>query len=188
MKATTSPIKTNIEITASQANVRFDVREQTTEVMGLKSNVTGPSAEWEWNMKEDKINKVKSIDENSTDIQYPSAKCVYDALQDIEQIQTDWNQSDTTAMDYIKNKPVIPVVPTNVSSFTNDAGYITLTDVPAQSQSDWSQSNTEAVDYIKNKPSIPVVAQSISSGDTGYTTGDMVYNYIQSLNGTQIPY
>lgn len=35
------------------------------------------------------------------------------------QIQSDWNQSDNSAADYIKNKP------TNVSAFTNDAGYIT---------------------------------------------------------------
>lgn len=36
-----------------------------------------------------------------------------------EQQQADWNQTDTTAVDYIKNKP------TNVSAFTNDAGYLT---------------------------------------------------------------
>ena len=35
------------------------------------------------------------------------------------QIQSDWNQSDNSAADYIKNKPV------NVSAFTNDAGYLT---------------------------------------------------------------
>lgn len=34
-------------------------------------------------------------------------------------VQSDWNQTTTTADDYIKNKP------TNVSAFTNDAGYIT---------------------------------------------------------------
>lgn len=36
-----------------------------------------------------------------------------------EQQQADWNQTDDTAVDYIKNKP------TNVSTFTNDAGYLT---------------------------------------------------------------
>lgn len=36
-----------------------------------------------------------------------------------EQQQADWNQTDTTAVDYIKNKP------TNVSAFTNDEGYLT---------------------------------------------------------------
>lgn len=72
-----------------------------------------------------------------------------------EQVQADWNQTDDTAVDYIKNKPAIPdtsefvtkaeynpkevaitealnelhdsipTVPTNVSAFTNDAGYLT---------------------------------------------------------------
>lgn len=41
------------------------------------------------------------------------------------QVQSDWNQTDNTQVDYIKNKPTIPVVPTNVSAFTNDAGYLT---------------------------------------------------------------
>lgn len=35
------------------------------------------------------------------------------------QIQSDWNQTNNALADYIKNKP------TNVSVFTNDAGYIT---------------------------------------------------------------
>ena len=41
------------------------------------------------------------------------------------QVQSDWNQTDSTAKDFIKNKPTIPTVPTNVSSFVNDAQYIT---------------------------------------------------------------
>ena len=34
-------------------------------------------------------------------------------------VQSDWNQSDSSADDYIKNKPA------NVSAFANDAGYLT---------------------------------------------------------------
>lgn len=34
------------------------------------------------------INKVTSIDENSTDIQYPSAKCVYDLIGNVETLLT----------------------------------------------------------------------------------------------------
>lgn len=41
------------------------------------------------------------------------------------QVQSDWDQTDTSAVDYIKNKPTIPTIPTNVSYFTNDAGYLT---------------------------------------------------------------
>lgn len=51
-----------------------------------------------------------------------------------EQQQADWNQTDTTAVDYIKNKP------TNVSAFTNDAGYLTqhqsLADYYTKTESD----------------------------------------------------
>lgn len=49
------------------------------------------------------------------------------------QIQSDWNQTSTTAKDFIKNKPTIPA---------------------AQIQSDWNQTTTTAKDYIKNKPTI----------------------------------
>lgn len=52
----------------------------------------------------------------------------------VSQIQSDWNQSDNTKVDYIKNKPSIPA---------------------AQIQSDWNQSDNTQVDYIKNKPTIP---------------------------------
>jgi hypothetical protein len=68
-----------------------------------------------------------------------------------DQVQSDWNESDNTKVDYIKNKPdlsiyaqssslatvatsgsyndlsnkpTIPTVPTNVSAFTNDAKYV----------------------------------------------------------------
>ena len=42
-----------------------------------------------------------------------------------DNVQSDWNVTDTTSDAYIKNKPTIPTVPTNVSAFTNDAGYLT---------------------------------------------------------------
>ena len=45
-------------------------------------------AKEELNKKENNSNKVTSIDENSTDTQYPSAKCVYDIVGDIESILT----------------------------------------------------------------------------------------------------
>lgn len=38
------------------------------------------------------------------------------------QVQADWNQTDSTQKDYIKNKPMIP---TKVSQLNNDLGYLT---------------------------------------------------------------
>ena len=37
-----------------------------------------------WNGKEDASNKVTSLSSSSTDTQYPSAKCVYDIIGDVE--------------------------------------------------------------------------------------------------------
>ena len=63
------------------------------------------------------------------------------------QIQSDWNQSDNTAKDFIKNKPAIPA---------------------AQIQSDWNQTNTAAKDFIKNKPVIPTSIGGL--GDVNITS------------------
>lgn len=76
----------------------------------------------------------------------------------IDQKQSDWNQTNTAAVDYIKNKPTIPA---------------------AQIQSDWNQTNTSAVDYIKHKPDLtkiqsdwdetrPAQASYIKNKPTGY--------------------
>lgn len=42
-------------------------------------------------------------------------------------VQSDWNQTTTSADDYIKNKPSIP---SKTSDITNDSGFITLSDLP----------------------------------------------------------
>lgn len=47
------------------------------------------------------------------------------ASQEFTQVQSDWDETSTSSSAYIKNKPTIPTVPTNVSAFTNDAGYLT---------------------------------------------------------------
>ena len=72
--------------------------------------------------------------------------------------QADWNQSDNTASDYIKNKPTIP---------------------SAQVNSDWNSSS--GVSEILNKPTIPTQAVAIASGDSGYATGDQVYQVVGDI-------
>ena len=74
------------------------------------------------------------------------------------QIQSDWNQTTTTALDYIKNKPIIPA---------------------AQIQADWNQTTTTSLDYIKNKPDItqvnsPVKTITISGVSNSIVIGDDV--------------
>ena len=77
-------------------------------------------------------------------------------------VQSDWDQTTTTADDYIKNKPSLATVATSGS-------YNDLTNKPtipaAQVQSNWTQTTTTAVDYIKNKPNLAAVATSGSYND-----------------------
>lgn len=78
-------------------------------------------------------------------------------------IQSDWNQTDNSQDDYIKNKP-------NLAAVATSGSYTDLNDKPiipaAQIQSDWNQTNNQALDYIKNKPAIPASAAEISYDNT----------------------
>lgn len=54
-------------------------------------------------------------------------------------VQANWNQTDSSAVDFIKNKPTIPA---------------------AQIQANWAQTDVNAKDYIKNKPETLEFVQS----------------------------
>ena len=82
-------------------------------------------------------------------------------------VQVDWNQTTTSADDYIKNKPTL--FSGAYSDLTGkptlfSGAYGDLTGKPtipaAQIQSDWNQSSTSALDFIKNKPTNILTAES----------------------------
>ena len=68
-------------------------------------------------------------------------------------LQSDWNQTDTTAEDYIKNKPDIPAM---------------------QVQSDWNQTDNTKKDYIKNKPTLGTAASKDVPSSGNATTTQVV--------------
>ena len=81
-----------------------------------------------------------------------------------EQVQSNWNETDTESPAYIQNKPTIPAAP--VQSNWNETDTASLAyiqnkpTIPAsQVQADWNQSDDTAVDYIKNKPTIASIPQ-----------------------------
>ena len=111
------------------------------------------------------------------------------------QVQSDWTQTDTSAVDYIKNKPTLATVATtgdyddltdkpSLATVATSGDYDDLTNKPtipaAQVQSDWSQTDNTQKDYIKNKPTLATVATSGAYSDlsgtptlaTVATTGD----------------
>ena len=95
------------------------------------------------------------------------------------QVQSDWAETDTESVSYIKNKPTISdaeivIKQNNVTkgSFTlNQNGSATINleggsgGGSTQVQSYWAETNTESVSYIKNKPTLSIVATSGSYTD-----------------------
>lgn len=72
------------------------------------------------------------------------------------QMQSDWDQNDSTQPDYIKNKPTIPSIEglTTVEQVSAVSGYLQneIDNIPGQVQSDWTEDDNTDPAYIKNKP------------------------------------
>jgi len=93
-------------------------------------------------------------------------------------VQANWAESNTSAASYIQNKPYLstvaatgdyndltnkPTIPTQTSQLTNNSGFITASDVPAQQNADWNATTGAA--QILNKPNLATVATSGSYND-----------------------
>ena len=116
------------------------------------------------------------------------------------QDKTNWNNKSDFSGNYndLTNKPTIPTVPTNVSDFTNDAGYITSDDisgktnqsdftahtanttvhVTASEKSTWNSKSDFSGNYndLSNKPTIPTSASQLTN-DSGYITSSALDDY-----------
>ena len=88
--------KTQVLSAAQQAQARTNISAQEALVSGTNiktinnesilgsGNITISGGSGDVSGKEDKSNKVTSLSASSTDTQYPSAKCVYDLIGDVE--------------------------------------------------------------------------------------------------------
>ena len=117
------------------------------------------------------------------------------------QVNADWNATEGAAQilnkpelfdgDYnsLTNTPTIPTVPTNVSAFTNDAGYITAANVQeaANIPTNVSAFNNDA-GYITSAdiPEIPAVPTNVSAftNDAGYLTEYIEQQVLSISNDT----
>ena len=83
------------------------------------------------------------------------------------------------------NKPTIPTVPTNVSSFNNDVGYITNTvnDLTNYTLSSSLSSVATSGSYndLSNKPSIPTLDSSVSTTSTNGIQNNTITNYVNNF-------
>lgn len=134
-------------------------------------------------------------------------------IEGSDNVQVDWNQSDSSADDYIKNKPTIPAAQVNsdwnatsgvaqilnkptLATVATTGSYNDLSDKPTvtQEQADWNQTDTTAVDYIKNKPEIPSVPAMATEELTFTLQGGTIktiefytvpnYFYVEDVSGS----
>lgn len=109
------------------------------------------------------------------------------------QEQSDWTETDTSDVSYIKHKPSVkPVVAGNNITITegNDSFTISATADP-QVQADWAQTDSTAVDYIQNKPNLALKedvankAQTvIASSTTDYPSSAATAQFVNSSIAT----
>jgi hypothetical protein len=104
-------------------------------------------------------------------------------------VQADWTQSDSSADDYIKNKP--GEATESASGLMSAADKTKLDGIEsgaeANVQADWNQSNSSADDYIKNKPTNLVPVPTAEDTDKILTaTGAGTYSWQNPPKGVVI--
>ena len=120
---------------------------------------------------------------NGTNVNYsdavnsPTLKNKIDAIETMADTQVDWNESNSSSLAYIKNKPTIPA---------------------AQVQSDWTQTDNTQKDFIKHKIPIWIVSgasgsdmtpvDNITDGQMRPPTSNAVYDAISQITETNIIY
>lgn len=134
-------------------------------------------------------NKVTSVSESSTDIEYPSAKCLYDSLNN-KVDKTDGkglSTNDYTTAEKEKlaglNNYTLPTATTETlggvkvgAGLTINSGVLSATGGGMADSVDWSN--------VQNKPT----KVSDFTNDAGYQTSDQVNDLMQSVFGEGLKY
>lgn len=109
---------------------------------------------------------------------------VNNVISAADQVQSDWNQTDSSSVDYIKNKPTLPtsdqLLPAATSADEDKVLTVDSNGDPVwanpqttqQVQSDWAETDSTDVSFIKNKPQNLVQDASYVHTDNNFTTAD----------------
>lgn len=96
------------------------------------------------------------------------------------QVQSNWNESDSSSKAYIQNKP-------NLAAVATSGAYSDLSGTPtipaAQVQSNWNESDSSSKAYILNKPTIPTVDQTYDASSANAQSGVAVASAISTALG-----
>lgn len=109
-----------------------------------------------------------------------------------EQIQSDWDQTNDTKVDYIKNKPSASELQANWNE-TNQQSYGYIKNkpiIPELVQSDWTENNTTSYAYIRHKPnpSYAITSKDVVIGShlfdgsrKSFDIAEEAYDYLDSI-------
>ena len=107
------------------------------------------------------------------------------------QVQSDWAQTDSNSVDYIKNKPQNLVQDANYvhtdNNFTNgDKSKLDGIQSGAEVnvQSDWNQTNSSADDFIKNKPDLTQYATTTDLSGKADKVDSATNGHLAGLDST----
>lgn len=165
----------------------FSFLEQSYSYIGVNSSdlwYMSPASDLEFT-----YNKVTSISSSSTDIQYPSAKCVYDTLLDYVQ------KSQTSGL--LKNDGTVDT--TQYGTYSKPSGGIPASDlasgvIPSVPVQDVTVGGTSVVSSgtaaIPAIPTVPTISTDVATdkADNTKTTGaKAVYDAIHPAYGSSQP-
>ena len=97
------------------------------------------------------------------------------------QVQSNWNETNTSSLAFIQNKPTIPPTPvqsnwneTNTSSLAFIQNKPTIPAAPVQS--DWNETNTSSLAFIQNKPTISAAPVQSNWNETNSSSLAFIQN------------
>lgn len=151
---------TTYTITTGSTNGTIAVNGSNVAVKGLKSAAYTPSTDY--------LGASATAVRATADADGNTISATYAKNSALSTVATSGNYND------LSNKPTIPTVPTNVSAFTNDAGYITGVDWDdvADKPTFATVATSGSYNDLSNKPAIPTVPTNVSAftNDAGYIT------------------
>lgn len=166
------------ELTNERAITKYNLIFMTMDMgLNLIYNVSEDTITYTWmeNALEATYNKITKIGtpETINDKHYPSEKAVYDYVNE-KVVQSDYNQNDATASNYIKNRPCYEDEPTTMTLFSLSNPTLTTWQV-LQS----FESHSDQIDYMTNLfsliPSLSLDGRKLDLNQTipGTQLGDL---------------
>jgi cytoskeletal protein CcmA (bactofilin family) len=97
------------------------------------------------------------------------------------QVQSNWNETNSSDPSFIQNKPTIP--PTPVQSNWNETNSSSLAFIqnkptipPTPVQSNWNETNSSSLAFIQNKPTIPAAQVNSDWNETNSSSLAFIQN------------